>query len=316
MLDLDPGLDARLRALFDQIESDALTSPLTVFDPAPKRKGRRTINLFAGALAIAVVAASVAAFAIELSSHHDGPSPNPSQHSAATPTPEPTPSPVALPPLGGSALPVDSQVLIPVTEETGSATLPTFTPTEPFYIQIAGIGSGPFDIQSADGSFRNMQYGSWSGGVETISPSGPGEVLDRPLSLHVTAPGMTWEILIVESGMPTPAAVSKPGGLQIPVGAEVLLPTTQGTGPATLPAFTPTGPFYVVFACSGSGGLDIVTATGAPVGGSSPCPGLNSTGGIGSDATQPSKPESWSIEVQPSTTWKILIYQDAPAAKP
>jgi len=42
MLDLDPGLDARLRAFFDQIERDALTSALTDFDPAtePKRPGQ------------------------------------------------------------------------------------------------------------------------------------------------------------------------------------------------------------------------------------------------------------------------------------
>jgi hypothetical protein len=316
MLDLEPGLDARLRAFFDRIESDALTSAPADFDPATKPKGRRTINLFAGALAITVIAASAAAFAIELNSHHDRPSPNPSGHSVATPTPEPTPSPVALPPLGGSALPVDSRVLIPVTEETGSVTLPTFTPTEPFYIQAAGIGGGPFHIQSADGSFNNMQYGPWSGAVETISPSGPGEVLGRPLSLHVTAPDMTWEIIIVESGMATPAAVPTPAAFQIPTGANVLLPPTQGTGPATLPAFTPSGPYDVVFACSGSGGLAIVTASGAPVGGSSPCTGLNSTGGFGSDATQPPESQSWSIEVQPTTTWKILIYQVAAAAQP
>jgi hypothetical protein len=311
MLDLDPGLDARLRAFFDQIERDALTSALTDFDPATEPKGRRTINLFAGALGIAVIAAGAVVFAIELNGHHNGDAPNPSGHSVATSTPEQTPSPVVLPPLGGSPLPVDSQVLIPVTEETGSVTLPTFTPTEPFYIQIAGIGSGPFDIQSADGSVNDMQYGSSSGGVETIGPSGPGEVLGIALSLHVTAPGMTWEILIVESGMATPAAVAKPGGFLIPIGAKVLLPPTQSTGPATLPAFTPTGPPYsVVFACSGSGGLAIVTATGAPVGGSSSCPGLNSTGGFGSDATPPPESQSWSIKVQPSTTWKILIYEE------
>jgi len=75
MLDIDPGLDTKLRAFFDHIEASAPPSALTDIAETTPVRGRRTLNLFAGIAAATVIAASVALFAVELRGHEGAPSP-------------------------------------------------------------------------------------------------------------------------------------------------------------------------------------------------------------------------------------------------
>ncbi|GAA1418418.1 hypothetical protein GCM10009601_13900 [Streptomyces thermospinosisporus] len=58
-----------------------------------------------------------------------------------------------------------------------------------------------------------------------------------------------------------PEAEGSPGKpeLSLPRGAQILVPVTEGTGPADLPAFTPPTDVYSVYAtCSGKGTMSIV----------------------------------------------------------
>jgi hypothetical protein len=308
MLDIDPGLDTRLRAFFDQIEGTEIPSRLAVFEPATNPKGRRAVNLFAGAAGVAAIAVGVAVFAIDLNSHHVGGSPRQSGQSVATSTPGPS-LPV-LPLLGESPpLPATSKVLIPVIEIQGAVTLPTFTPTEPFYIETSCIGTGAFNLQSADGSINVMQYGCGSGGGTEVISGGKKQVLGKPLSLHVDAPSMTWEILIVESDTPTDSPNFFADPFLVPTGAHVLLPPTTGIGSFALPAFTPVSSYYIVSACSGAGVVNIVSPSGAIIAGEGTCGGLRSAGKILRDNQVSGQPQSLSIQAQPSTTWKILVYE-------
>ena len=58
MIDIDPRLDERLRSFYDQIEASPV--PARVMEPAPvaPTRGRRTINVLAGASAISSGGAS------------------------------------------------------------------------------------------------------------------------------------------------------------------------------------------------------------------------------------------------------------------
>ena len=218
---------------------------------------------------------------------------------------------IGLPPLGGAGLPAHSKTLVPATVFAGSTPLPTFTPTEPYYIETACIGGGPFDIKSSDGSENVQQYGCGSvGGYEWISPSSPGQVLGHPLTLLVDAPEATWEVLVVESDVATSPNAPPPSVFGVPSQSSVLVPATRGTGPAQLPTFTPNGTYYIEYACSGPGGLSIAFTSGAPFGGSSNCLGLDTADTIGSDPNQPTvAATSLGVQVDPSTSWEILIYQ-------
>jgi hypothetical protein len=419
MVEIDPGLDTRLRAFFDHYESEAMPPRLAMFDQEAKPKRRAAVQFAVGALGVAVIAGAAAVFAIELGNHNGSGSPTPGGRSTGTNTPDPalpvlgsnlptsahvlvpatygtgsavlstfvvdahqlvdvqavciggdtshfqatfsaggsaspslfgcsdnradgseffiqrgfstgpttidiqadsatswelfvyeTPSPPGLPILGGSPpLPANAQVLVPETFGNGSGTLPAFTPTEPYYIQMACNGVGPFDLESADGSVSVRQFDCGEGpSTETIFPP-KNQVLGQPLSVSVDAPNMTWEILIVESDKPTPTASTQPSGFTVPPGAKILVPVTQGTGPTTLPAFAPNGSsYFFIAACSGSGGLSVLQS-GTVLGGESPCAGLNSTAGNEFVDRVPGQPESLSIDVGPSTTWKILIYE-------
>ncbi len=69
MVDIDPALDTKLRAFFEHIEASPAPPGLTNVDVTAPARGRRSINLLAGVAAAAVVAGSVAVFAIALRSH-------------------------------------------------------------------------------------------------------------------------------------------------------------------------------------------------------------------------------------------------------
>ena len=121
MLDIDPGLDAKLRAFFDHIEACVPPSILSDVKADPPRRRRAMINLFAGVVAVAVVAASVTLFAVELTSHR-------------------TTSSASLlkkmPLLGSGGVPASAHVLIPLTRGHGSLRLRTFVPQGMVFIQF------------------------------------------------------------------------------------------------------------------------------------------------------------------------------------
>ena len=70
MREVDSGLEGRLRSFLDEVKAQPVPQQLADFVPATVRSGRKVLNVLAGAIAVAVVAASVAVFAIELSGHH------------------------------------------------------------------------------------------------------------------------------------------------------------------------------------------------------------------------------------------------------
>ena len=70
MPDDDSQLDLRLRSFLDEIKAQPLPHQLADFKPATVRSGRKVLNVLAGSVAAAVIAASVTVFAIELNGHH------------------------------------------------------------------------------------------------------------------------------------------------------------------------------------------------------------------------------------------------------
>jgi hypothetical protein len=238
MLDLDPGLDTKLRAFFEQIEASPLPSTLTdTATPAPSRR-RRTINLVAGFAAIAVVAAGVTLFGIELSKHH------------APPKPSLPPSAAQLkkmPLLGNGGIPTSARVLIPLTHGHGSVRLKTIVPTGTLLLQFDCAGPGSFSINSTNRVIGNtLEQCSTSFGVSTLTVDGAvavtGECLPghscptgydgKPITLDITAaPSMSWEILVAQTvWFPAPQALQ--------ADSHLLVGETFGTGSTTLQTFT------------------------------------------------------------------------------
>ena len=82
MIDVDPGLDAKLHAFFEHIEASIPPAGLTDIDTRVVAHTGRSFNLFAGLAAATVIAGSVAVFALELRSHNT-PGPGPAATSAS-----------------------------------------------------------------------------------------------------------------------------------------------------------------------------------------------------------------------------------------
>jgi hypothetical protein len=242
MLDVDPALDARLGAFFEHIEASLLPSALTdIATPAPSPR-RRTINLVAGLAAIALVAASVTLFAVELSNHH-------------APAKSSLPSSAAqlkrMPLFGNGGIPKSARVLIPLTRGHGSVRLKTFVPTGTLLLQFDCAGPGSFSINSTNRVVGNtLEQCSTSFGVSTLtvddaisvgdlrcSPGGQDRCSraydGTPITLDITAaPSMSWEILVVETTVWFPE-------LQPPKpDSQLLVGDTFGTGSTTLQTFT------------------------------------------------------------------------------
>jgi hypothetical protein len=311
MLDIDSELDLKLEALFEHIK--ASPPPPTLVDittPAPSRK-RRTLSVAAGLAAVAVVAASVTLFAVELGNHH-----GPAAQSPAAQSPVSRPG---LPDLGASPpLPANYQVLIPVTIETGSANLPTFIPHEHYTIQSACIGSGIFEVVGADGTvIDSIPCSSPHGPVLTFGyVYGPNQDLGKPLTARVLVdPSSMWEILIVES-----ASASTPPTLPAawdtftaPPGSKTLIAATKGTGTVTLPTFTPTERYYIVSICTGGGSMVISSqpVEGGP--GSSSCLGESLSFGANDFAGPTGEvmgaPITLTVTAPASSNWEILVYE-------
>ena len=119
MVDVDPGLDTKLRAFFEHIEASTPPSALADITTSTPTRRRRTINVVAGLAAVAVVAASITLFAVELGTHR-GPAKSSLPASAAQLK--------RMPLLGNGGIPKSAHVLIPLTRGHGSARLKTFVP--------------------------------------------------------------------------------------------------------------------------------------------------------------------------------------------
>ncbi len=239
MVDIDPGLDTKLRAFFERIEASPPPSALTdIRTPAPSHR-RRTINLVAGVAAVAVVVASVTLFGVELGSRH-------------TPAKPSLPASAALlkkmPLLGNGGIPESAHVLIPVTRGHGSVRLKTLVPTGTLLIQYDCAGPGAFNIRSTNGVVgSDLPQCSTSFGVTTMTVDGaqtyagdcptagrcPSGYDGKPMTLDITAAAsMSWEILVAETTVWFPPQETPQADSQI------LVPATLGTGSVTLPTFS------------------------------------------------------------------------------
>jgi hypothetical protein len=230
MIDIDPGLDSKLRGFFEHIESSTPPAGLTDIDVAVPDRGRRPVfNMFAGLAAAAVVAAGIALFAIELRGH-DNPAPGPAARSAS-----PSASQLkAMPLLGDSGVPTAAHVVIPLTRGQGSLQLQTFVPQGTLYIQFDCLGPGRYEIASTNHVIDNvLEQCSTDIGVTTLTIEGPKAYDDKPLTLRVTAdPSMRWEVYVAQSSVLLPPLPTLQPDRQI------VMPVTYGTGSAALPAFT------------------------------------------------------------------------------
>lgn len=309
MIDVDPRLDAKLQAFFEHIEASTPPAGLTAIDTTTPARARRTFNLFAGLAAAAVVAGSVAVFALELRSHNT-PGPGPVATSASASA---RPSALKKMPLLGSAgIPASAHKVMPLTRGQGSVRLQTFVPQGTLYIQFDCAGPGPFKYLSTDHVIGNaLEQCSSDIGVTTITEGSPNVYDDKPLTLQVTAdPTMTWELYIAESRPPLPQFTVKPD-------ERVLVPVTYGTGSFTLPTFS-VGPgewLDVQDACNSGTSADTLQIVGNmftfgddeqyqcsnPMG--------SGGGGFGSGPPGPggSRPISSRVKADPSISWEILI---------
>lgn len=301
MPEIDSPLDTRLQSFFEEIKAQGLPSELAGFKPATARRGRRMLNVFAGAAGIAVVAAGVAVFAVELSSHDEAGSLIPGGQSA--PTTWLGPIPPFRPPI-----PADehgAKVLIPVTYGTGPKTLPTVVlgPNEALVYDYGCISDHPTTIATSMAIVANHVFDTSGGGSNFLvggcsNPKGSSAeyemadvglgILNRQvtpppsqlsISLRVkTEASVNWVVLVYEipsssvftattpiptsTTSSTPAPSLAPG--VAPPGATVLVPLTYGTGPATLPTFTwaPNDMLYIADGCGSGVTGDTVTFAG------------------------------------------------------
>jgi hypothetical protein len=310
MIDMDPRLDSMLRAKYDRIEAENPPPMLANFDPAVERPRRKVVNLMVGAAGIAVVAAGVAAFGLQLSGHGTAPAPTAnSSSSGAQHAPEGFPSLSSSRPF--SAFPL----LAGETYAEGSASLPAFTPTEQYWIEYACLGTGSIDILSSDGSVHFTSESCVSPGINGLMVP-QDQIAGRPVSLRVeTTTSTGWELWVMQSngapsysyeGAPPSPHSGPPVGFTVPAGATPLIPNTHGMGSATLPTFTLTTPYYrIVLTCSGSGSVEIIGSDGSTTSRSCSVPGISA----GDSAHEKSGvPISMVLNADPGTTWEIIVY--------
>ena len=310
MVEIDPGLDTKLRSFFERIEASTPPSGLTDIDVAVPDRGRRPVfNLFAGLAAAVVVAAGIVVFAVELRSH-DNPATAPAARSAS-----PSVSPLkAMPLLGDSGVPTAAHVVIPVTRGQGSLQLQTFVPQGTLYIQFNCLGPKRYEIASTNHVIDNvLEQCSTDIGVTTLTIDGPKAYDDKPLTLRVTAdPSMRWEIYVAQSRALLPP-------FTVHADSRVLVPLTYGTGSATLPAFTlaPGENVDVQVACNSATAADTVQVGqnqrfGSEIAGCSTPSGGHGAwfetdqGGPNGDSVTPY------ITADPAVSWEILITDGPP----
>jgi hypothetical protein len=129
----------------------------------------------------------------------------------------------------------------------------------------------------------------------------------RPLNLVITAgPSVAWEVAVADSG-PVPPLPSL-GSTTRPAGAHVLVSMTYGTGTTGLETFHPTGPYYVQYACTGTGTIGFLTTDRSPLGANQNC----ANGAVGTQVG--AKPAiggfvNLTVEAAPRTLWEAVVYE-------
>jgi len=306
MLDLEPRLDSRLQSFYEHIEGQTPPRGVTSFEAPLRHTRRRTLNLVAAVAGVAVVAAGLSVFGAELAGHH----------SAKPPAPAGRPSnPLRLLPPAAQitgGLPSVSHTVIHLTRGIGSASLPTFTPEGIIFIVFSCVGSGSINVHSTNNLVGSSVPGcSRDGGVvygATVPLSFVPPIHGKPLSLEITAgPSVAWEVAVADSGPVVPlralAAATRPAG------AHVIVAMSYGVGTSSETLSPPpSGPYYVQYACTGTGTVDISTSDGSTNWVSQNC----ANGAVRTQMA--AKPTSsghinLTVEVAPRTLWEAVIYE-------
>jgi len=200
--------------------------------------------------------------------------------------------------------------LVGDTYADGSASLPTFTPTKPYWIEYACLGTGSIDILSSDGSVHFTSEGCLSPGLNGLLVP-QHQITGKPFSLRVeTTASTAWELRVMQysGGAPPPYEGAPPSPHPGYDPSETtLIPDTHGKGSATLPTFTP-NTLYLrsVVSCSGPGSLEIIGSDSSTYTTES-CEVPSIGGGYG-EGTKPGVPISLTIKADPGTTWEITVY--------
>jgi hypothetical protein len=297
MIDIDPRLDGRLRSFYETIESGRPRRELESFGVLPQqRPHRRTLNFVAGIAGAAIVAAGVGVFATELAGRHNVKPPASASRPAL-----PTNADLTL------GLPSISHTEIQTIHGRGAGSLPVFTPQGIVFIQSACNGSGTFSLNSP-GDVVGMTADSCDGGViNGVSIPASAAIDGKPLSLKISAaPSTVWEIVVADTGPVAPLPMLGPS--TIPSGARILVPATPGVGTTGVQTFLPTGPFYVEYACTGTGSIDFSLGVGVAHFESAPC--ANGTIGV-EGITRPTfeGPTNLTVETPPHSFWEIQVYE-------
>jgi hypothetical protein len=311
MIEIDSELERKLRGKFVRIDAESPPQALINFRPTSVRRRHRRLNFIVAAGAIAVVAAGVAAFGLELSGHpHATPTPSTAGrvalpklpvYSPASPIPkliEPTPMPAY-----GTGFPASWYTVVPVTKHTGSAVLPAFIPGGWVYVQYACVGSGNLKIESSDGTVNeSLKPCSSSARPVNAQISGAyGPLSGGPVALRVvTNPSVRWEMVVAQTG--TPDALPQLPAL--PAGAKVLVPLTFGQGVAALPSYPYHASIQIQWWCSGPGAISVDISNGNESMGSSVC----GVGGSGGTVNFTGPRQTLVVDVSPHNRWEIRVY--------
>jgi len=344
MSDVDSRLEGRLRSFLDEVKAQPVPPQVADFAPATVRSGRKVLNVLAGTVAVAVVTATVAVFAIELNGHRGAGSPTPAGKSEVTSAPKPTPTPSI--PAADNSLPSGAKVLIPPTYGTGTETLPTVKlgPNEGIWIEYScsSSDSTPFNSIFLSGqgvpAFLGPDFLFWLHEFSTPNrcsgtlPTDGGQ--GGPISLRFNAahPSVTWMIRAYE--YPSQAILSTPPAYETapsypgstppfldapaPAGAKVLINVTYGSGSETLPTVTvtPHEPLIIEGGCiSTSAAANVLTIGSVDPAfdgsiGIGQCyygtSGGSSGGPVGSGA---GGRLTLRVVAAPSLRWVILVYE-------
>lgn len=307
MIDLEPRLESKLRSEYERLEAESAPAWLVHFDPRTERRQRRGLSMLAAVISVAVIAAGLATFGIELSGHLRS-------ESRAVP---------ATPTVTTSAFPASTRIVIPATRGIGTTVLPSVISTgKLLYLAFDCDGAALLKIQVASASATHPIAAQTSVVRCPRSTANPSiDVADSPgtgelLKVTVDAGKSTrWAVAAAEGDVSTDFPNLSLGIPENEIPSLLVL-DTYGTGVASLPAFTPTQPYWIQFACLGSGPISIRSADGAALFTSEDCasPGLV---GLTVPSGQVSG-TSVSLVVQGASaaTWEVRIVQKGNFAMP
>jgi hypothetical protein len=208
---LPDGLIARARTEADAPAPEVmpdLTPSLASFDPPVTGPRRRGLNLIAGLAGVAVVAAGLGAFALEVSGRLHSPASAPAATGASHKIDVAPSFPSLSPVVPAGVIPF----LVGDTYAEGSADLPTFVPTKEYGIQYACLGPASISIVSSDGSVLFTSQACSAPGLQGVFVP-IGQVSSAPVSLRVeTTSSTTWELRVEQSsiGAPYPYETTPP----------------------------------------------------------------------------------------------------------